>query len=168
MNSKHNFANEFLATCLVYEKEFKSEMANVYFSDLQGYSEHQVIYALRSHRTDPDRGRFFPKVADIVYQINLQNKKPETTPELEWFKVLKAASNGRKPNTDNHSTLAALQMIGGCNVVGYAEQSEQARLKKAFQDAYKAIEQAKPNELPLELENRAELISLKTGVSIRD
>lgn len=168
MNTRKKFADEFLLTCLAYEKEFKTELANLYFADLQNYSMDQVVSALRSHRTDPDRGRFFPKVADVVYQITLQNKNPDTTPELEWFKVLKAAANGRKPITSNQTTLAALQMVGGCNAVGYAEQSNIERLKRSFMDAYKAIEQASANDLPPELENISALIAQKTGVQIRD
>jgi len=168
MSTRKKFADEFLLTCLAYEKEFKTELANLYFADLQRYGIDQVVFALQSHRTDPDRGRFFPKVADVVYQIGQQNKKPDTTPEIEWFKVLKAASNGRKPATDNQATLAALQMVGGCNAVGYADQADVVRLKRSFMDAYKAIEQASPNDLPPELENISALIEQKTGVQIRD
>jgi hypothetical protein len=155
-------------TCLSYEKAFNKQLLDLFISDLSGYSAQQIAGALQAHRTDPDRGRFFPKVADVVYQITLQNKKPETTPELEWFKVLKAAANGRKPITSNQTTLAALQMVGGCNAVGYAEQSNIERLKRSFMDAYKAIEQASANDLPQELENISALIAQKTGVQIRD
>ncbi len=168
MSIRKKFADEFLLTCLAYEKEFKTELANLYFSDLERYGIDQLVSAMRQHRLDPDRGRFFPKVADLVYQIGLQNKKPDTTPELEWFKVLKAASNGRNPATDNQATLAALQMVGGCNAIGYAEQSNLERLKRSFMDAYKAIEQASANDLPPELENISALIAQKTGVQIRD
>lgn len=168
MHIRKKFADEFLLTCLAYEKEFKTELANLYFSDLERYGIDHLVLAMRQHRLDPDRGRFFPKVADLVYQIGLQNKKPDTTPELEWFKVLKAAGNGRKPTTDNQATLAALQMVGGCNAIGYAEQSNIERLKRSFMDAYKAIEQASANDLPPELENISALIAQKTGVQIRD
>lgn len=168
MHIRKKFADEFLLTCLAYEKEFKTELANLYFADLERYGIEPLVSAMRQHRLDPDRGRFFPKVADLVYQIGLQNKKPDTTPELEWFKVLKAAGNGRKPATDNQATLAALQMVGGCNAVGYAEQADLVRLKRSFMDAYKAIEQASANDLPPELENISALIAQKTGVQIRD
>lgn len=155
-------------TCLSYEKAFNKQLLDLFISDLSCYSAQQISQALQDHRLDPDRGRFFPKVADLVYQIGLQNKKPDTTPELEWFKVLKAAGNGRKPVTDNEATLAALQMVGGCNAIGYAEQADLVRLKRSFMDAYKAIEQASANDLPPELENISALIAQKTGVQIRD
>lgn len=167
-NDKPDFAKAITACYMAFDKQPSEEQMRIYFDLLSGYSVTDVCIAFRKHITDPDRGRFFPKVADLVYQIGLQNKKPDTTPELEWFKVLKAAGNGRKPATDNQATLAALQMVGGCNAVGYAEQADLVRLKRSFMDAYKAIEQASANDLPPELENISALIAQKTGVQIRD
>lgn len=47
----------------------------MYFDLLAPYSLTAVRHALHRHVLDPERGRFFPKVADIVYQI--EGGKPE-------------------------------------------------------------------------------------------
>ena len=157
-------------TCLSYEKAFNKQLLDLFISDLSGFTADQIAMALRTHRTDPDRGRFFPKVADIVYQIQKQSAPIDSasTIELEWSKVIKAVSRGVKPSNCTQETLGALQMVGGVQVVGYADAIELSRIKKAFADSYNALSNCRADEVPEHLHNAIELKQSKMAVIKRD
>jgi hypothetical protein len=170
MIDKKQFADHFMLTCLAYDKEFNPELAKLYFADLQEFQDSQVVSAFNQHRKDPDRGRFFPKVADIVYQIQKQSAPIDSasTIELEWSKVIKAVSRGVKPSNCTQETLGALQMVGGVQVVGYADAIELSRIKKAFADSYNALSNCRADEVPEHLHNAVELKQSKMAVIKRD
>jgi len=48
-----------------------------YATVLQRYSLDRINDAIRLHMADPERGRFFPKPADIVHQCRLHAPRPE-------------------------------------------------------------------------------------------
>lgn len=54
-----------------------TETVVLYFDLLANYSLAAVRHALHAHAMDPDRGRFFPKVADIVHQIEGSKPTPD-------------------------------------------------------------------------------------------
>lgn len=157
-------------TCLSYEKAFNKQLLDLFISDLSGFTANQISEALQSHRKDPDRGRFFPKVADIIHQINKAEKQTDAKQiaELEWSKVLYAAARGIKPRDGKQETIGALQITGGVKVVGYAEPAELARLKKTFIDSFVTLSECKAEEVPEHLENAIELKQQKQQVVIRD
>lgn len=165
-NDKIKFAEAFVACCMAFDKQVNEDQLRVYFEMLAEYQADDVSKAFRSHIKDSDRGRFFPKVADIIYQIEKLNAKPDlrSIAELEWAKVVKASSQGRKPATPDQFTLAALQMIGGAHAVGYAEIKELAGLKNAFISGYSALHNAQAKDLPQHLENIEQLKQIKTGL----
>lgn len=168
MNStdRKAFADQFMLTCLAYEKSFNPELANLYFSDLSEFSVDSVCQAMTCHRKDPDRGRFFPKPADIIHQINAQSRAAVNPEKLSllWSSVVKAASRGLAPATTDEYLIAALQMIGGQKAVGYADPVELNRLQKEFSANYAAIASASANDLPRHLGNIDKLIAMKTGL----
>jgi len=170
MNDKKQFADHFMLTCLAYEKEFNAEMAKLYFADLQEFTDCDVASAFSQHRKDPDRGRFFPKVADIIFQIQKLSRATDARQlaELEWSKVLRAAAKGLKPKDAAPEAIGALQITGGVKVVGYAEVPELARLKKTFIDSFTALLDCKASEVPGHLENALEIKNKKQQVAIRD
>ncbi len=167
---KKAFADAFSLTCLAYEKTFNPELASLYFAELSEYSAGDVCHAMTCHRRDADRGRFFPSIADIVYQINKYNKSESDhhAVDLEWSKVLRASAKGIKPTECNQYALAALQMVGGVKVVGYAEVADLARLKKTFIDSYKSLVGCSSAQVPGHLSNAIELKQLKQRVVKRD
>lgn len=153
-------------TCLSYEKAFNKQLLDLFISDLREYSADQIAMALSNHRKDPDRGRFFPKVADVVFQIEKTAEKQDIRPliTIEWAKVIQAASHGRKPATDDQISIAALQLIGGVKSVGYAQPDELEKLKRAYAENYTALAAAQARELPKHLENIDAIIAQKTGL----
>lgn len=170
MNDKKQFADHFMLTCLAYEKEFNPEMAKLYFSDLKEFTDYDVVSAFSQHRKDPDRGRFFPKVADIIFQIQKLSRAIDARQlaELEWSKVLRAAAKGLKPKDATPEAIGALQITGGVKVIGYAEVPELARLRKTFIDSFTALQDCKASEVPEHLENALEIKNKKQQVAVRD
>jgi hypothetical protein len=169
MNDKKQFADHFMLTCLAYEKEFKPELAKLYFADLQEFDDSTIAAAFNAHRKDPDRGRFFPKVADIIYQIRKTDQRTDVRQlaELEWSKVLHAAARGIKPKECRPETTGALQLAGGVKAVGYAEPADLARIKKHFVDSFVTLAECKPCEVPEHIESAVQLIQQKQQVIIR-
>lgn len=164
MSNNKAIADAFAACCITYDQAFSIEKAKVYSSLLEGYLSDEISQAFRSHMTDPDRGRFFPKPADIIHQINQARTKSVGSISLLWAQVIKAASKGLAPKTDDQTMLAALQLIGGAKVVGYAEPAELVRLQREFEKSYQAIEKAGAHELPSHLNNIEALMAAKTGL----
>lgn len=167
---KQLFADGYALTCLAYEKKFNLEQANLYFGDLSEYEVRQVVSAITSHRKDPDRGRFFPSIADIIFQINKSSKPVDakSIAELEWSKVIAAASRGITFKSDDEFAIASLQMAGGVRLVGYAEPQELARLKKSFVDSYLSLSDCKAEQVPEHLNNAQQLKQIKMQVIKRD
>lgn len=61
-----------------YQKDPMQPMAlKIYFNALDRFTLDQVQGAISQHIQDPDQGRFYPKVADIVRNIEGDNLKPE-------------------------------------------------------------------------------------------
>lgn len=161
-NDRKEFADNFMLTCLAYDKPFKPELAHLYFADLSNYAPEQISQAMSNHRKDPDRGRFFPTVADLVYQLN-KITGSNSAAEMEWQRVLSAAAKGQSP-TGNQVTIGALQMLGGRDRVGYAEPAELNQLRRQFMDNYKNLAECSAAQVPDFLRNALELKQLKQQV----
>jgi hypothetical protein len=66
INQKADFYR-LVSDALGYWRQDVSEFAlNVWWHGCQNYDFEQVSRALSDHATDPDKGQFSPKVADIV------------------------------------------------------------------------------------------------------
>ena len=51
-----------------YKHDHTKEELDFFIDELGIYDYEKVITAFKKHRLDQDRGRFFPKIADIAYQ----------------------------------------------------------------------------------------------------
>jgi len=171
--NKKQFADQFALTCLAYEKSFNKELASLYFSDLSEYGISEVVGAFTRHRKDTDRGRFFPKVADLIYQITGTEKQQaeslEHQAELEWAQIYRAAANGNEPKNISIEALAALRSIGGSSKVGYSLEKDIPFLKRDFIALFKSISQASVSQLDKSLPCYDAIINKKTQlISIKD
>ena len=63
----------------MYGKEISPALAEMYFSDLSEFSIEAIEAAMTAHRKDSDRGRFFPKVADLIDKLELKRVAYETS-----------------------------------------------------------------------------------------
>lgn len=170
-NDRTEFAKCFAATCLVYDVAPNSEKANAYFSLLSGFSLQQVLNAFAAHPLEPERGRFFPKPADIVYQIDGTEKQRHDTleqqAELQWSAIVKASSNGVEPVNISLEARSALRSIGGSHKVGYTLEKDLPFLKKDFIALFKSITAASSDQIDDSIPLSLELKNKKTQVAVK-
>ena len=170
-NDRTEFAKCFAATCLVYDVSPNTDKANAYFSLLSGFTLQHVLKAFADHPLEPERGRFFPKPADIVYQITgtekQQGESLERQAELEWAQIYRASANGVEPKNISIEALSALRSIGGCSKVGYSLEKDIPFLKREFIALFKSISQASVSQLDESLPCYLLLVSKKTQVAVK-
>lgn len=61
---------------MLYERAVTPALGLIYYGDLKSFSNEAVMQMYRDHRCDPERGRYFPKPADLLA------KAPKTVPTL--------------------------------------------------------------------------------------
>lgn len=66
MSDKHRFSSLMDDLGIVYDKAVSADLKRLYWDDLGQLPIDVIEQAITAHRRDPDRGRFFPKPADIL------------------------------------------------------------------------------------------------------
>lgn len=121
-----------------YGKDCSKFTLDVWWGACQNFDYEQVETALKRHATDPDRGRFSPKVADIVRV--LQGTSTDRA-AIAWGKVHSAMSSvGAYSDVvfDDPAIHAVIEDIGGWPKVCRMEVSELSYLQHRFQEAHRA------------------------------
>ena len=77
--SKQRFSQLMDELGLIYDREVSVSLKKLYWEDLPARSFAQIEAAFHAHRRDPERGRFFPKPADLIakMQILRTDQRPE-------------------------------------------------------------------------------------------
>jgi hypothetical protein len=89
-----------------------SEGAKVmFFQDLARYPLDLLESALAAHRQDPERGKFTPKVADIVYQIERRRRVSWLSADEAWSQVPKIEGQPGLMNQVSAQALAVAQQF---------------------------------------------------------
>ena len=137
---------------LAYYRQPVSEFTlMVWMQACQNFSLEQVRKAMTAHATDPDRGQFPPKVADIVRHLG------GTTTDrahLAWGKALNAASSvGAYTDVvfDDPAIHAAIEDMGGWPKFCRAESKDLTYLQHRFCECYKAYTGRGEFQYPREL-----------------
>lgn len=121
-----------------YGKDASGFMVDVWWSACKKFDYEQVAKAMQHHATDPDRGQFAPKVADIIRVLD------GTTTDraaLVWGKVLDVMSRvGAYTDVvfDDPAIHAAVEDLGGWPKVCRTELKELSFLQHRFQEAHRA------------------------------
>ena len=90
------FAEALIAVGEMYDKPVSNSLARLYFDDLADYDIEHVLSAMSAHRKDADRGRFFPKVADLIHQMkSVPRVTRETSMHPAWIAERNEASDRR-------------------------------------------------------------------------
>lgn len=170
-SDKVEFARAFTACYMAFDKEPNEDQMRVYFDLLSDHKVDDVCLAFRKHIKDPDRGRFFPKVADLIYQITgtekQQGESLEALAELQWAQIYRASANGVEPGNITVEARSALRSIGGCQKVGYSLEKDVPFLKRDFIALFKSITKASIDQLDESLPCYALLVSKKTQVAVK-
>ncbi|MFZ9264816.1 MAG: DUF6475 domain-containing protein [Polynucleobacter sp.] len=150
-NEKADFYR-LISDVLGYWKQDVSEFAmQVWWNGCQQYSIEQVSKALSNHATDPERGQFAPKVADIV-RI-LQGTKTDRS-LIAWGKVHDAMSSvGAYQDVvfDDPAIHAAVQDIGGWPKICRTNMDELSYLQHRFTQSHKAYTEREQFDYPKRL-----------------
>lgn len=137
-NEMPNFSALLTDVMAYYGKDTSQFMLQVWWTACQRFDYQQVSTALQRHATDPDRGQFAPKVADIIRVLD------GTTTDraaLAWGKVLEAMSSvGAYTDVvfDDPAIHAAVEDLGGWPRVCRCELKELSYLQHRFQEAHRA------------------------------
>jgi hypothetical protein len=128
-----------IADVLGYWKQDVSEFAlSVWWSGCQRYEFDEVSRALSDHATDPDKGQFAPKVADIV-RILGGTKSDRSL--REWGRVHEAMGRvGAYTDVDfgDGATHAAIRDMGGWPKLCRTNTDQLSYLQHRFCELYKA------------------------------
>ena len=121
-----------------YGKDCTKFMLTVWWQALQSFDLEQVSKALQKHATDPERGQFAPKVAEIVRA--LQGTTTDRA-AMAWGKVFEAmGSVGAYQDVvfDDPAIHAVIEDLGGWPKVCRTEIAGLSYLQHRFQEAHKA------------------------------
>lgn len=132
------FADLLTDVMAYYGKDCSNFMLSVWWDALQSCDMEQVSGALQRHATDPERGQFAPKVADIVRV--LQGTSTDRA-AIAWGKVHEAMSAvGAYTDVvfDDPAIHAVVEDLGGWPKVCRTDVKELSYLQHRFQEAHRA------------------------------
>lgn len=90
---KQRFSEAMDALGVIYDKEISVDMKSLYWEDLENYPIAAIEAACKAHRRDRDRGRFFPKPADLLARIG--GDAYHIPPEAAWAIALESLDENR-------------------------------------------------------------------------
>jgi len=121
-----------------YGQELSTFATGVWWQACQGFEFERVCKAFTRHATDPDRGQFSPKPADIVRQLS------GTTADkamIAWGKAFDAAGRvGAYTDVvfDDPAIHATIEDLGGWCKFCRTETAELSYLQHRFSESYRA------------------------------
>lgn len=121
-----------------YRQDVTAFTLSVWWQGCKGYSLEQVSKALTAHATDPDRGQFAPKVADIVRQLGGTSTDKAA---LAWGKTYEAMSSvGAYSDVvfDDPAIHAAIADMGGWQKMCRSNMDDLSYLQHRFCESYRA------------------------------
>ena len=129
--SKQDFAQVMELCAYVYDVTLTPERLAVYWRQLGNLPERVLRDALDAHQRDPDRGRWFPKPADIFHQIQVGKFDGRPGPDEAWAIAVNAI--------DEAETVVWTDEIA--NAWGVAQQiiamtGDMVGARMAFREAY--------------------------------
>lgn len=128
-----------LSDVMAYYRQDTSEfMLAVWWNACQTFDLEQVTTALTRHATDPERGQFAPKVADIV---RILSGTPTDRAQLAWGKVLEAMQRvGAYTDVvfDDPAIHAAVEDLGGWPKLCRSKNDDLGYIQHRFCESHKA------------------------------
>lgn len=166
-NDKANFYR-LISDALGYYRQDASEFAlSVWWAGCQPFSFEQVSKALTAHATDPDKGQFPPKVADIVRQ--LAGTKTDRS-LLAWGRVHDAMSQigAYQDVTFNDDAIhAAIMDLGGWVKLCRTDLKDLGYAQHRFCETYRAYQSAGTEKIAALMGDRSpDAMYLKKGLPV--
>jgi hypothetical protein len=137
-----------VSDALGYYRQDASEFTlNVWWEGCKGFAYEQVAKALTAHATDPDKGQFAPKVADIVRQLG--GTKTDRA-LLAWGRVFAAMSDvGAYQDVDFQDAAihATIRDMGGWPKLCRSDADKLSYTQHRFCESYRAHQFAGASEI---------------------
>jgi hypothetical protein len=133
------FATTWRSALAIYGKEMDSATVAAVFAILARYPLRDVLVAINDHMTDPDAGRFQPKPADVVRNIDLRRNAAASA---VFDRVLRQLNPYATPAFDDERVAGAVCAVGGWQALCRISNSDIERTRARFVDAYN--DNAKP------------------------
>ena len=167
--------NEFLrqlntVSSMMYGKPMSKESVSMW-AMLLGHAEvdeQEAIDALHAHTQDIERGKFTPKLADIMYQIQQKNK-PTMTGEQAFGLYLETM---RKHGTYQSVMFECPRIQAAARVLGWADAGALPldSLKMRIRDFVKVYENCDPsitNMKPIDGHHRHEVLFVSKDTNVK-
>ena len=136
MSKNSERARLILECAELYDKDIKPAVLKTYLADLEDVSLDDLARALAAHRRDPDRGRFFPRPADIFAKLSRGHDHPPV--DVAWALVLKSFD-------ETESLVWSEQMECARNVaLDVWNTGDKIGARMAFRGAYERLIQSGP------------------------
>lgn len=116
-----------------YDRELTDFAMRIWSDALDGIEPDVIDAAFARHLRDPDAGRFCPKPADILRQINGDADEHAL---IAWGRVISAARAGGQ--RFDGPTQDAIDSMGGMGRIRMAREDENGFLQRQFVAAFKA------------------------------
>ncbi len=116
-----------------FDKELTEFAIRVWTDALAGLPIEAVEAAFTAHLKDPNAGRFLPRPADILRQINGDSEERAL---IAWGEVISAARSGG--GRFDGATQQAIDSMGGMGRIRLAGEHENGFLQRQFVAAFKA------------------------------
>ena len=127
-----------------YDKTVTPINIKLFFDTLIGkYSIEEIEEAFRNHLMEPDRGRWFPRIADIVFQIEKRGLKPKEKANLAWDSITDALETCKSVCPINDEVaVAVIKAMGGWQNFCTSTYRELIWIKKDFIEKYLTYQKA--------------------------
>lgn len=135
---RNEFGQLVTAALAYYRQDATPFTLDVWWQGCRPFSLEQLRKALTAHATDPDRGQFAPKVADVVRVLGGTHTDRSL---MAWGRVFDAMSSvGAYTDVvfDDSAIHAAIADCGGWTKICRSEMKEISYLQHQFCQAYRA------------------------------
>lgn len=145
MNDRQKLVQTLVGVHGFYDRELTEFAIRVWEEAVRDIPIADIELAFRRHLSDPQRGQFMPKPADIIRQL----RGDETDRALmAWGVVIaRAKSGGGFIASDCEATRQAIQAMGGWSALCRADESQNGFLQRRFTDLFATY--ARRAEAPL-------------------
>jgi hypothetical protein len=126
------FAATLTAVADLYDRPLSENILSLWWESLKDASLGDFQDAMQAHVQDPERGRFMPRPADLIHQI--EKSKGWLDRLLEWERVL-AWARGEE-DAPRVEIRHAVQMMGGIRRIKMAWDRDLPKLRDEFFEVY--------------------------------
>jgi len=163
-SNKREFQEIVLATAELYSTVKKIEvtpiMLKLFFSSLRDYTVEQVSYGFEQHLSDPVDGKFFPKPANIIKHLTVDELSADEKAELAWAQIqhqIRATGAYGNLDIDDKQGVAALKAFTTWKELCAMPVDKLTWAKKEFISMYATYQNTPLEMLPSSLPGLVEL-----------